>query len=622
MAQITINEVSQNYTYSTGNSAFATVALPITASWGPGYLDPATVGAQDQSDFLDNVVWERFPSTQSGMEQFVATYRGPATNYRLVDDYSYQMALTLLNAGYDVLVCRLAPGNKADSSITIGTATLLLKAKYPGSFGNNIICQLLHKQLGEQYYWSLIVKIEDPSTHSQIAVENLAFTFEMSAQESTIPHISEVSSKFVDMTVSGTVDDDEPWVPAAGADTAHLTGGADWMATPTSANIGVAVFNQLKLRYGDAAGLAIDDDTDACKYAIAVKHYVLAHSADTLEMSKVYYTEWLYSSAYKVYGLLEDKLSYNPQRIISPAWDDQNIAKYSDMSVYTTNPFIESPLHTKIMTAAYFGRCAAGLLDEPVSCTKAWFYNDDPDALGYAQKLSRYSSAGSDVNAYLFSSHSALFANWAKYTLVGMARPVHMPPAFLHLLIHRSQMLNQPAQYEWLLPSNKTHKVSISSPDFTVSKHVLDTWQSQEGVGVNILAPIPDMGMMIWGNSTLFELPPATYQALANLSTRYLVNAIEDRAFRCGIAITFQYNNSQAYDKFYAGCSPLLETMRNQGAITDWYIRMAADLDGLDQVNANSVVGQIYITVEGVINNIAIDLIALPSSVSLDQFRG
>ena len=42
MAQITINEISQNYTYNTGASSYATVALPITASWGPGYFDPKT----------------------------------------------------------------------------------------------------------------------------------------------------------------------------------------------------------------------------------------------------------------------------------------------------------------------------------------------------------------------------------------------------------------------------------------------------------------------------------------------------------------------------------------------------------------------------------------------------
>ena len=629
MANITINEISQNYTYATSNTAFATVALPITASWGPGYFDPATVelnegGTCENSD-LANVVWQRFPSTQAGMEQFVATYRGPSTNYRLVDDYSYQMALTLLNAGYDVLVCRLAPGSKADGSIAINSASLLIKAKYPGSFGNNIVAYLYHKQAASQCYWNLVIRVKDPNTGVQVAVENLVFTFQVSTQETAIPHISEIASKFVDLTVSGTVVDDADWVLAEGQNPfCQLDNGTDWMVTPSSAQAWSKVFDQLQIRYGTEAGVSAADATGACTYAQVLKTYVTDHASDTTEISKIYYSEWIYSSAYRVYGLLEDKLSYNPQRVISPAWDDQNISKYGDMSTYTTNPLVVSPLHKKIFDISYYGRCAAGLIDQPLSCSKCWIYDDNEDSLGYAQKLSRWAAlhAGADANAYLFSTHSGLFVNWARYTLVGMARPVHMPPAFLGLLIHRSQLLNQPAQYEWLLPSNRKHNVSISSPDFTVSKHMLDTWQSQEGVGINILTPIPDLGTVIWGNSTLFELPPATYQALANLSTRYLANAVEDLAYRCGIAITFQYNNAQAYDKFYAGCAPLLDTMKNQGAIKDWYIQMAADIDGLDQVNANSVIGKIYMTVEGVINNIAIDLIALPSSVSLDQFRG
>ena len=40
MAQITINEISQGYSYNIGTSSYATVALPITSSWGPGYFNP------------------------------------------------------------------------------------------------------------------------------------------------------------------------------------------------------------------------------------------------------------------------------------------------------------------------------------------------------------------------------------------------------------------------------------------------------------------------------------------------------------------------------------------------------------------------------------------------------
>ena len=57
MAQITINEVSQNYTYNIGTNSFCTVALPITASWGPAFVDPEAVG-QDLDTVLENTVWQ------------------------------------------------------------------------------------------------------------------------------------------------------------------------------------------------------------------------------------------------------------------------------------------------------------------------------------------------------------------------------------------------------------------------------------------------------------------------------------------------------------------------------------------------------------------------------------
>ena len=54
------------------------------------------------------------------------------------------------------------------------------------------------------------------------------------------------------------------------------------------------------------------------------------------------------------------------------------------------------------------------------------------------------------------------------------------------------------------------------------------------------------MGIILLGNSTLFEVPPATYQALANLSTRKLVNAVEDVVYKVVLSITFNYNEDEA----------------------------------------------------------------------------
>ena len=182
-------------------------------------------------------------------------------------------------------------------------------------------------------------------------------------------------------------------------------------------------------------------------------------------------------------------------------------------------------------------------------------------------------------------------------------------------------LLNQTIQYEWALPSNRQHNLTIGKLDYKVPHKLLNEWQSLEGIGVNVITVLPDLGTTLWGNSTLFEVPPATYQALSNLSTRYLVNAVEDTVYRCGINITFQYNNEQAYNEFYAGVSPLLDTMRNVGAIEDYYITMSADIDANDRINANTVIGKIYLVVYGVINDIVVDLIALPQGTDLDQYR-
>ena len=60
--------------------------------------------------------------------------------------------------------------------------------------------------------------------------------------------------------------------------------------------------------------------------------------------------------------------------------------------------------------------------------------------------------------------------------------------------------------------------------------------------------------------------------------------------------------------------------MKNAGAIVDYKIKMSADINGVDSVNANTVIGKIYLTVNGVIEDINVDLIALPSSVDLSTY--
>lgn len=698
MAQIVINEISQNYTFNIGTNSFATVAMPITASWGPGYFDPETYYSGAQSfdktqKMLEQTVWQRFPATQAGLEAFVATYRGPSSCYRIAKDFSYQMAVTLLTAGYDVLVCRLCPGAHADGELTqykvneegVPTqevnGTINFRAKYPGTFGNNL--QIVIRKVSyfdrsadtskypdhRKYYWNLITYVLDASG-VRTSVESKSLVFDINESTDSVPYYTEVESDFWEITsVAGKIDADstsaipcavDPSISADAKQTyvrlgisQRASGAATQVGTdyavkargainPTIEGIALA-----RYKWSSDYQLSGQSTTDSYPYTNGVRELIQSAAISDDYANILYYREWLFTSAVcsgakdddgeligGVYDLLKDKLTYNPQRIISPGWDDQDLYMYTD-DESTVDSFYEitegtdtckvpiSPMHLKIMDVAYYSRCATGFIDTPHLVDRKFVHIEsetNPERQGYVQELARVVPKNSalDTNGTLYHTHSAFFAPWGQYTYVGTSKQNPASPSFQALMIQRAQILNQPTQYEWALPTNRKHNLKLGKLDYTVPKKVLDKWQKLDGASVNVITNIPDLGTNLWGNSTLYEVPPATYQALANLSTRYLVNAVEDCAYRCGISITFQYNNNQAYNKFYAGVTPLLDTMQNVGAIDGYRVEMSADINGLDHVNANTVIGKIWLLVNGVINDIYVDLIALPAGAGID----
>lgn len=745
MANIIINEVSQNYTYNIGANSFAAVALPITSCWGPGYVFPYDK-TNNQDDLLENVTWQKFPATQAGLESFVSTFRGPVSHYRAVDDYSYQAAMTLLTAGYDVLVCRLAGGSKAqcfidaagdtayelltaqpddwasnyanyyisaaggyvhvqgvpvttdvytafteenepaDWATTYNTLYYIedaqaasgyslnqesdwatakaqglytkseethteapqfaentyyrynedtgvkvgISAKYPGTFGNNLKVVLQDRGgaivdgVRKNPLWNLIVYVVDPSG-TQIAVENLTFVFDIANATETILHVSEVESAFVNISANGMTDNMTLDVPAPQkAAMSLLAGGTDFASDPGEniADVKDQLIQFACKRFNIEAAAIADS-----QYVKTLNEYI-AGVTDISILQMLRDREWVYMNMLDLYTLLEDRMSYSPNRVIC-TWDDQNIKQFDDQ--FVDNMTALSPSHIKLLEVGYYARCATPLIDIPRSLLRKYVSRPEITSIeasqtGYAQKLGRYQPANiaHDIDLQLYHSHSAAFAPWGQYTYVGTNKPHTACPSFLALLIQRAMILNQSAQYEWALPSNRRQNVNIGKLDYTVPKKYLDIWQPSpaEGVCVNAITYIPEIGTTIWGNSTLFEIPPATYQALENLSTRYLYNAVKDIVFRCGTAITYTYNNDQAYSAFYAGVTPTLDTMKNVGAITGYRVEMSADIRGEDQVNANTIIGKIYLAINDVVNDIVVDLIALPPNVDVTQFAG
>lgn len=622
---INVNVISENTTFNVENANYCTVALPITACWGPGFsVSSADPSVTDIEDSLENTAWSLFTAGPEGLESFIATYRGPSSNYRTTKDYSYFMALSLLNSGYAVQTCRLCPGTYASTTIPdasgsgsgnndAAVGSLIITAKYPGSFGNNLRVTLTPRITGKVTYWNLIGYAMD-SAGSSRPVENLVFVFDPKDSTDNIVAINELQSKFFTFRVDGTIDPSQMTVSTA----QDLKGGNDvaYAEDQSAADIMADAVKLAKVRYGDTA--------DQSQYI-----QVLEAAAANIGSNKSFaeatrFNEWIYTysvgqSAYHiegVYDLLKDKINYNPNRIIFP-WDDQNILLFDPEALIPN--MSPSPSALKLMDVANASRCATAYIDVPQSLprNRVWDDSDDEDGYGYAQRLSNTQAAIDDP---LYPSSSALFAPWGQYTYAGTTRQAIATPSFMALLIERAMIKNQSVQYEWALPNTRNNNVKLGQLAYTVPKRLLDNWQASDGTRVNTITTVPSLGTTIWGNATLFDVPVATYNALMNLSTRKLINAVKDTVYKIGIGLEFQYNGQEAYAKFYAGVTPLLDTMRNVGAIEDYKVKMSADINNIDSINANSVVGTIYLVIAGVIENITVDLIALPQGTDLSQY--
>lgn len=689
MAHININEISQNYSYNVATSSYATVALPITACWGPGYFDPDTYfpdehGQEENynqkvSRMLEQTHWLRFPSSQEGLEKFVATYRGPSTPHRLANDYSYQMAMTLLTAGYDILVCRLCPGAHASVVLSQGgkglvdepdVPQILMRAKYPGTFGNNLSIQFTKTdhnsvfkyppRVGAQTadkFWTVTTYLDNRENRTRTALETHYITFHLEFATDQILYYKDIESKYWEITkvtkpikeANGEQIDDIGQFNVYGERMetyVHFDGGTDYNTEIGEDDLKNKITkleeskydNWVQLYYNHQRNFRGQVNSAINNKSLDFKRIVLYRT--WLHSSVVYAKDSSYNAGWEeqvtglngVYDLLKDKLSYNPNRIISPGWDDQDyLFLYDDLEMIQqmtgqnrNQPNIEpSPIALKLLDVAANSRCATAYIDIPRCLNRQFVKFEGQGATGqqykgYADALAQNYKESNYVNKDgLLTTHAALFAPWGQYQYVGTSKMVQTSPSFLALMIQRAQILNQPIQYEWTLPTNRKHNLRIGKLDWTVPKHLLDKWQSQEGVSINAITTLPDLGTNIWGNSTLFDTPPATYQALANLSTRLLVNAIEDVVYRVGLSITFQYNNDQAISKFYAGVSPILDTLKNVGAIENYKIKMNPDIRGLDYVNANTLIGKVYISVYGVINTLDVDLICLPPGAEL-----
>ena len=635
MPRINITEHSETYSFQVRNNSYATVALPICAIWGPAYV------ANDEENNPD---WVHFEAGYRGTTDFINTFKGP-NPYLGPREKSFDYAVKLLAAGYDILVKRVdGVGNTADGRTMAEQGETaddniycIAKAKYPGSYGNNLRIVIT---AADAFVGSVAVYEQLDATNRQVLeIKDVSFIETMATE--ALPLISEVDFEYIEHLafVKGSVGvipstpDDVNWAQyttnpleivlgrTQGTDyTAHVIGDT---TEPSATDVKQLVLNRL---VGQAP-------TSAIFYKYIAE---LADNASQSELTLLYNQQILYSRFESCVAELTDPICYDWDAVFCGIADDQFVPRSYLDALQRQEDRYEYRVTTTMMTmteVALQSKCGCAFIGTPFNCPRGTEVGDIPTgAVKLKKDLSDTLTRGTSSTDMPYNKFRPTFAElvgpWCKTTLPYKGADSWVTPEVAHLLLIINAQGIGGINKWWMVPAGMTSTGVVHTPEYKIKKSYLDIIQNHDkGVCLNPLMEVPGKGFTCFGNSTLWDKPLGTYNALQNLSTRLLCNRVKQRIWDVAIQILFKYNNENAYSHFYAGLSPLLDEMRSVGALTGneynplgYKIIMNPDIINLDRINANTVIGKVYLAVTGVIDTVNVDLFLLPPTGFMESY--
>lgn len=510
------------------------------------------------------------------------------------------------------------------------TQTMRIQAKYPGSFGNNLKVRIKCGTNADGFKIGTVEVYDNNGYNTNPneivptdqLLELVSVAFDEEAATDNRPLITEASFSNLDSPmfyIAGTTDDVSPADYPIGVQTTSLLYGTDYATTlPDGTTITAADVKDI---------VAERFDTDSQYYIYISQIATDYQSNDYDALVRLYNQQMLYKRFYGCVGELTDPIVYDWDALVQGIADDQYVPK----SFLETHEdfFMEyevSTLVTKMIEVAANSKCGAALIGTPFGMprgiqTGSGVSTVKTGALKYKDMISQ-------AVGPTYSTFGEVVGPWCKTTLALAGANSWISPEVAHLLLIINAKGVGGQNKWWMIPAGMLGTGIVHSPEYKIKKKYLDLIQDHDqGVCLNPLMEVPGKGFTCFGNSTLWDKPLGTYNALQNLSTRFLTNRVKQRIWDTALQILFRYNNEDAYSHFYAGLSPLLDEMRAVGALTGneynpWGYRiiMNPDIINLDRINANTVIGKVELAVTGVIDTVDVDLFLLPPTGFMETY--
>lgn len=509
------------------------------------------------------------------------------------------------------------------ANVPATTQLIRLQAKYAGTFGNNLKVRIKCGLNGDGLKIGTVEVFDNNgySSHPNEIVptdqllELVSVSFDPDAATDNRPLITEATFSNLDTPrffVAGSGENVDPSNYPTGQQVVSLVFGTDYATTLPD---GDAITAQ---DVKDIVAERFPTDSQYYNYISIIATKYAANDPDAL--IRLYNQQLMYSRFYKTVGELTDPIVYDWDALVQGIADDQYVPK-SFLEENADTFFMEyevSTLVTRMIEVAANSKCGAALIGTPFGMPRG--IQTGTGASAVKTGALRYKDAVSQVVGPTYSTFGEVVGPWCKTTLALSGANSWIAPEIAHLLLIINAKGVGGQNKWWMVPAGMLGTGIVHSPEYKIKRHYLDLIQDHdEGVCLNPLMEVPGKGFTCFGNSTLWDKPLGSYNALQNLSTRFLTNRVKQRIWDTALQILFRYNNEDAYSHFYAGLSPLLDEMRAVGALTGneynpWGYRiiMNPDIVNLDRINANTVIGKVELAVTGVIDTVDVDLFLLP----------
>jgi len=171
------------------------------------------------------------------------------------------------------------------------------------------------------------------------------------------------------------------------------------------------------------------------------------------------------------------------------------------------------------------------------------------------------------------SNYSAVYWPWIQVRDTTNATQIYLPPTGE---IVRNIALTDNVSYPWFATAGYARGLVKSIK--AIKKLTQDERDILYKNRINPIATFSDTGTIIWGNNTL----QVRESALNKLNVRRLLLRARKLISAVSVRLVFDQNDEQVRNDFYRLVNPILESIKKERGLSEFYVKVSDDVEDLD----------------------------------------